>query len=114
MIETYALMRALATPANGFPWFRPQTPFVVIRGTGTDRDGVWYDNRDVPRFSLIDVDTAAASTLTLHASGQYEQREDGALAERYTPAPPFAAPRPRSLLGRVDPWRAALRKVESR
>ena len=64
-----------------FDWFRPMVRFVVVRGTGSPEDGMWYERERIPTWSVV------PATLTLHATGRYERRDDGLLAEVYEPDP---------------------------
>jgi len=68
--------------APGLDLFRPLTPYVVIHGTGTDRDGMWYE-RQTDVYAVPP--SRAVPGLTLEATGKYERREDGMLGEVYAP-----------------------------
>jgi len=81
----------------GFAWFRPMTRFVVIRGTGTGRDGVW-DHRRPLHGPVHEFEPDPDTTITLYAQGRWERRDDGALAEVYGPERPPSTPEPRSVL----------------
>lgn len=66
-----------------FAWFQPVTQFIVIQGTATPLDGMWYPRKDALRALLAPA--ASDSAMTVYATGRYERRSDGVLAEIYAP-----------------------------
>ena len=85
----------LAELMRGFEWFRPCTRYIVLRaapgmppGWMPDRlDGMWYErSRLVGSYgSLHDIASGSAKG---RATGRYECRDDGYLAEVYEVGPP--------------------------
>lgn len=85
-------------PVPGFDWFRPMTPFIVVRGTGGRHDGMWFARGPVIDNGLPPPD--GPGVVTARATGRYERRDDGMLAEIYeVGAPHESSTRRRSVLG---------------
>jgi hypothetical protein len=86
-----AVWSPLAELGRGFEWFRPKTRYIVLRpapgmppGWMPDHlDGMWYD-RDEDRSYHPQTGAAAVG----RATGRYERRDDGCLAEVYEVGPP--------------------------
>lgn len=62
------------------------TPFVVYRETGRNVEGQWLE-RPVAEHGLPHVLVEHLNMVTMIWSGDYEQRDDGVLAEVYVPEP---------------------------
>lgn len=98
---------ALQLDANGFLWFYPMTKFIVIRGTGSDyHDGLWLERERLMTSAppLSGLGRVSGSSVTANATGLYERREDGMIAEVYA----VGGQRPqvkrrRTVLGAITP-----------